>query len=109
MKAEIVFAEQKIKEAFEKLKDSKTEDRKLYEFLKRAFEDIEKEPACGIHVPNNLIPKEYIQKYNINNLWKYDLPDGWRLLYSIGIDKVMVIAIMIEWLDHKNYERRFGY
>lgn len=109
MKAEIVFADERLKQAFNKLKDSKTEDLQLYELLKRAFEDIENNPSGFIHVPKNLIPKEYKQKYNIDNLWKYDLPNGWRLLYSLSRDKVLLLAIILEWLDHKNYERRFKY
>jgi hypothetical protein len=109
MKAEIVFADERLKQAFNKLKDSKTEDLQLYGLLKRAFEDIEKNPSGFIHVPKNLIPKEYIRKYGIDNLWKYDLPNGWRLLYSLSKDKVLLLAIILEWLDHKNYERRFGY
>ncbi len=109
MKVEIVFANEKLKQAFNRLKDSKTEDNQLYELLKRAFEDIEKNPSGFIHVPKNLIPKEYIRKYGIDNLWKYDLPNGWRLLYSLSRDKVLLLAIILEWLDHKNYERRFKY
>lgn len=81
----------------------------LYELLERAFEDIEKNPAGFIHIPKSLIPKEYRKKYNIDNLWKYDLPNGWRLLYSLSKEKVLLLAIILEWLDHKNYERRFMY
>ena len=40
MKSRVVFADEKIKEAFVKLKDSKTEEKKLYEWLNRAFDDI---------------------------------------------------------------------
>ncbi len=109
MKAEIVFADKKLKEAFDKLKNSKTEDKQFYEMLERAFEDIEKNPSIFIHIPRELIPKEYKQKYDIDNLWKYDLPNGWRLLYSLRREKVLLLAIILEWLDHKNYERRFKY
>lgn len=106
---EIFFADEKIKEAFEKLKSGTTEERKLYEWLMRAFNDI-KEGYGGIQIPNRLIPKEYIKKYGINNLLKYDLPDAWRLLYSIANDdNIQVIAVILEWMDHKNYERRFKY
>ena len=47
--------------------------------------------------------------YEIDNLWKYDLPRGWRLMYSVARDEVIVISIILEWLPHKEYERRFGY
>ncbi len=81
----------------------------LYKFLDRATDDLKADPKCGIEVPKRLIPKVYIQKYGINNLWKYNLPNAWRLVYSITGNEVEIIAILLEWFDHKNYERRFKY
>lgn len=109
MNARVVFAEEKLKQAFIKLKDSKTEDKKLYEWLNRAFDNLQNNPFCGIQVQRKLIPKEYIKKYNIDNLWKYNLPNAWRLIYSVAKHKIVIIAIVIEWMDHTKYERRFGY
>jgi len=104
----IVFADEKVKEAFDRLKNSPDEKR-LYNNLIRAFKDIEESPNAFIHIKQKLIPKEYIKKYGIDNLWKYDLPNGWRLLYSLGREEIEIIAIILEWLDHKNYEKRLGY
>ena len=109
MKSEIKFAEEKLKESFERLKESKTEDKKLYEWINRALDDLEENAFCGIQVAKRLIPKVYIQKYEIDNLWKYDLPKGWRLLYSVSNNEVNVLSIILEWMDHKEYERRFRY
>lgn len=105
----IVFAEERLKDSFEKLKDEKIEEEKLYEFLKRAFKDIQENAFCGIRISKRLIPREYKQKYGIDNLWKYNLPNAWRLLYSIGREEVVVIGIILEWIDHKEYERKFSY
>jgi len=107
--SKIAFADKKLKAAFEKLKTSKTEDKKLYRWLNRAFDDLQKDAFCGIQIPRRLIPKEYIKKYQIDNLWKYNLPNAWRLLYSIARDEIIVISIIIEWMNHKTYERRLGY
>lgn len=104
----IVFADEKLKEAFDRLKYSAAEKR-LYDNLMRAFDDIEKAPTAFIHIKRKLIPKEYVTKYGIDNLWKYDLPNGWRLLYSLGRDEIEIIAIILDWFDHKNYERKLGY
>jgi len=110
MESRIVFADDKIKKAFERLKASKTEDKKIYDFLVRAFEDIEKDASCGMQIPKRLIPKDYVKKYgNIDNLWKYNLPNAWRLIYTIKKEEIIILGIILEWLDHKNYERRFGY
>ena len=59
MNTSVVFADAKVKKTLEKLKTSKTEDRKLYDFLIRAFEDLEKDAFCAIQIQKNLIPKEY--------------------------------------------------
>jgi Txe/YoeB family toxin of Txe-Axe toxin-antitoxin module len=109
MNSEIKFADEKVKESFEKLKESKTEDENIYKWICRAFEDLEKNAFCGIRIPKKLIPKVYVEKYQIDNLWKYDLPRGWRLIYSVANGDVCVLSIILEWMNHKNYERRFKY
>jgi len=40
MKCKVVFADEKLKDAFEILKDSSMEDRRLYKWSNRAFDDI---------------------------------------------------------------------
>lgn len=107
--SELHFADEGIKQAFEALKSSTTENKMLYEWLLRAFQDIQQNVFCGIQIPKRLIPKEYVKKYGVKNLWKYNLPNAWRLLYSIEGQDFKIISIVLEWLDHKSYERRFKY
>ena len=104
----IFFAEKKIKERLEELRNGKTKEKELYDFIIRAFEDLKKNAFAGIQVPKKLIPKEYL-KFGIDNLWKYNLPSAWRILYSVGKEGVQVLSIILEWMDHKEYERRFNY
>ena len=77
------FASPKLEKDFNKLKEGKFEDKQLYEFIERAIDDLKKNPMCGVKIPRKIWPKGYIKNYQIYNLWKYDLPDGWRLIYSI--------------------------
>lgn len=105
----VVFCEISLKKSYEELKSGKFEDKQLYEFLTRAINDLKLNPFVGIKVPKKMWPKEYIQKYTVNNLWKYDLPNGWRLIYTIKGDSVQLLSILLEWFNHKGYERRFGY
>ncbi len=107
--SKIQFADEKVKKAFEELKSSDRKDRELYGWLVQAFKDIEKNAFCGIQIRKRLIPREYIKNYNVKNLWKYNLPDAWRLLYSIEANEIIVISIILEWIDHKEYERKFHY
>ena len=105
--SKIKFADEKVKEAFSEL--SKVGESKIYNWLVRAFKDIEQNAFCGIQIPKRLIPKEYIKKYKVHNLWKYNLPDAWRLIYSIENQEILVVSIVLEWMDHKTYEKKFKY
>ena len=107
MECKIQFVNEKLQEAFDKLESY--EEKELKKFIERAFEDICKNPFCGIQVPKRLISKEYLQKYSIRNVWKYNLPNAYRLLYSIENKQIYILSIILEWLDHKEYERRFHY
>lgn len=105
----VAFISKKLKEEFETLREGKFEDKELYKFINRAIDDLKINPTCGIKIPTKLWPKDYIVKYEITNLWKYDLPNGWRLIYTIEADEIRIMNIILEWFDHKEYERRFGY
>ncbi len=105
----MTFGEKKVEQEFEVLKEGKFQDRQLYDFIDRAIKDLKNNPTCGIKLPNRLWPKNYIDKYDIHNLWKYNLPNAWRLIYTIKEDDVMILSVILEWFNHKAYERRFGY
>ena len=91
----VAFITQKLKEQFEDLKNGKFEDKQLYQFIGRAIDDLKQNPLCGIKIPKKLWPKEYIQKYHLTNLWKYDLPNAWRLIYTIESDELKILSIIL--------------
>lgn len=104
--SKVVFISDELEEDFKSLKV----DDPIKKAMIRAIADLKENAFSGIQIPKRLFPKEYIQKYGISNLWKYDLPRGWRLLYTVTSDnEVELISAILEWFDHKNYERKFGY
>ena len=111
MKKEIsvAFINKKLNEEFESLKDGKYEDKQLHSNIIRAMGDLKQNPICGIQIPKKLWPKQYIRAYEITNLWKYNLPNAWRLLYSIETNEIRIVSIILEWFNHKGYEKRFKY
>jgi Txe/YoeB family toxin of Txe-Axe toxin-antitoxin module len=110
IKSEIHFGNKNIKDAFLGLDSKKYQENQLKCWLERAFEDLEKNAFSGVQIPKKLIPKDYKKKFgDIDNLWKYNLPNAWRLLYTIKRDQVIVLSIILEWLMHKDYEKRFKY
>ncbi len=105
----VAFISEKLKKEFEELEKGEFPDKQLYKYICRAVDDLKLSFSCGIKIPKKLWPYEYIKNYSITNLWKYDLPNGWRLVYTIEADEIKIMSIILEWFDHKNYERRFGY
>ncbi len=104
--SKITFADDNIENSFLELDDTD----EIKKFIRRAIKDIKTNAFCGIQIPKKLMPKEYIKKYDLRNLWKYDLPNGWRLLYTITTPtKIEILSIIIEWFNHKNYERKFKF
>jgi len=102
----VVFISDELEKAFSSLK----EDDPIKKAMRRAIQDLKENAFTGIQIPKRLFPKEYVHKYGINNLWKYDLPRGWRLMYTVTTDnEVDLISAILEWFDHKTYERRFRY
>ena len=55
------------------------------------------------------MPRRYVRRYGITNLYRYDPANAWRLLYSLGKEGVEIIAVILEWCSHKEYERIFQY
>ena len=108
-KTEIFFITPELKSEYEKLGEGKFEDKQLHKFITRAMNDLESNPFSGVRVPKKLWPEIYVKKYNITNLWKYDLPNGWRLTYIIETSEIKIMSIILEWLTHKEYEKRFKY
>ncbi len=105
----VAFINQKLKKDFESLEKGKFEDKKLFRYIQRAIDDLKKNPLAGVKVPKDIWPKEYIRKYSLTNLWKYDLPNAWRLIYTLETDEIKIISFILDWFDHKNYERKFKY
>ena len=91
------------------MKSGRFEDKKLATFIERAIKDLKENPIVGIAIPRRLWPSEYVKRYAINNLRKYDLPNGWRLVYTLSGNEVEIISIILEWFSHKDYEKKFKY
>jgi len=107
------------KEEFEKLNQvvgeeiakgiTKSDHQVLLGSIKRKIEFLKENPQYGTHIPKDRIPSKYIVQYDVNNLWKVDLSGAWRMIYTINGREVEIIALILDIMDHKAYEKRFGY
>jgi Txe/YoeB family toxin of Txe-Axe toxin-antitoxin module len=104
--SKVKFISDGLKMLFETLDDNDP----VKKSIKRAIRDLQADAFFGTQLPKRLFPEEYLKKYNINNLWKYDLPNAWRLIYTITAEnEVEIVCAILDWFNHKNYERKFKY
>ncbi len=81
----------------------------LLNSIKQKIELLKNNPEYGIHIPKNRIPKEYIENYDVNNLWKINLSGAWRMIYTIRGSEVEIISLILDIINHKDYNKKFGY
>jgi len=102
----IVFIDETLETSFNEL----SEKDPIKKAIIKAIKSIEENVHCGRNVKKKLIPNELIQKYNISNLWIYNLPSSWRLIYSLTPSQnIKIIAAILDWMNHKDYERLFNF
>lgn len=47
---------------------------------------------------------------SLPNLFRLELPEGWRALYTVASSPTRGAQVRIVWVgDHKRYDRLFGY
>jgi hypothetical protein len=102
----VVFVSQDLEDVFNGL----PERNSLKKSLIRAIRVLQEDAFFGRSVKKKLIPEIFIRKYSVDNLWVYNLPNSWRMIYTItnSEDTMMIVAIL-GWMNHKDYEKLFGF
>lgn len=85
------------------------EAKYLVKIIDKGVAKLKLDRETGKRIPKRLIPREYVVKYNATNLWKLNLDKYWRMIYTIVGDEVRLVSVVIEVLNHKKYDRKFGY
>lgn len=110
----MLFSRQKPKKSNNHLNkeapNSKTENT-ILKAINKKVELIKVNPHYGNPLSKKLIPQEYKDKYEITNLFRVELPDYWRMLYTLtdGESKIEIIAFVLDIIDHGKYDKKFGY
>ena len=81
----------------------------LLNSIKQKIELLKDNPEYGFHIPKDRIAKEYKRDYDVNNLWKVNLSGAWRMIYTINGSEVEIISLILDIVDHKEYNKKFGY
>lgn len=86
-----------------------SEEIQLLKSIKNKIELLKLNPDYGDNLSKKLIPREYIEKHNITNLYRLEIAHFWRMLYTIRGDKIEVVCFILDILDHDSYNNKFGY
>ena len=114
MKIVTVILSPEAREVYEYLNiespNSKTE-RTILNSIKQKIELIKINLHYGNPVSKKLIPQEYKEKYVITNLFRVELPNFWRMLYTLteGETKLEIVSFVLDIIDHKTYNKKFDY
>lgn len=103
-------AEEVYKYLNEQASTSKTA-RMILKAVNKKIELIKLNYHYGDPIAKNLIPQEYKLKYEVNNLFRIELPNFWRMLYTLtnGDNEIEIIAFILDVIDHKEYNKKFNY
>ena len=85
-------------------------DRMILNSINQKIGLIKANPHYGDGIQKKLIPEEYKIKYGVTNLFRVELPNFWRMLYTLTAEEeIEIIAFVLDIIDHKTYNKKFGY
>ena len=81
----------------------------LLKIMNKGIAKLSSNHESGQRIQRPLWPDYYKRKYDVTNLWRLRLDDCWRMIYTMRGDQICIFAMILDVLDHKIYDRRFGY
>ncbi|MDP1695965.1 MAG: type II toxin-antitoxin system YoeB family toxin [archaeon] len=81
----------------------------LLRSINRIKDLLKQNPFAGDQVHKSRIPGKYSLKYDVENVWRIELSDRWRLIYTITGNQIEIITFVIDIFNHKDYDKVFGY
>lgn len=81
----------------------------LLRSINRAKDLLKQNPFAGNQVPKRQIPSKYINKYDADNIWRIELANRWRLIYTITGNQIEIINFILDIFDHRKYDKIFRY
>ncbi len=104
-----ILLKDKAKESYLELKRrNDAEAKSILNSIERIKVILKDNPQYGDPIPKRLIPREFI-KHGIQNLYRVELSNYWRMLYKIEGNKIEIFLFVLTIVDHKEYNKLFGY
>jgi len=104
-----IFLKGQAKENYIALKKrNDKESRSILNSIEKIKEILKENPQYGDPIPKRLIPDE-LAKQGIQNLYRVELSNYWRMLYTLEGNKIEIFLFILKIVDHKEYNKLFGY
>src|SRR3990167_2777067 len=67
----------------------------LLKSINRIKELLKQNPFAGDQIHKSRIPEKYIKRYGAENVWRIELADRWRLVYTIQGSQIEIITFVM--------------
>jgi hypothetical protein len=104
----IILKDQAQEAYLELKKRTDKEAQSILNSIERIKEILRNDPQYGDTIKKELIP-EKLKRIGIENLYRVELSDFWRMLYTIEGNTVEIFLFVLNIVDHKEYNKLFGY
>ncbi|MCK5282425.1 MAG: hypothetical protein KAK00_03370 [Nanoarchaeota archaeon] len=84
------------------------ESQSILNSIERIKAILKDNPQFGDPIAKKLIPKS-LRGIGIQNLYRVELSNYWRMLYTIEGSKIEIFLFVLNIVDHKDYNKLFGY
>ena len=84
------------------------ESKSVFNSVERIKNILNENPQHGEPVAKRLIPPK-LAVLGIQNLYRVELSNYWRMLYTIEGNNVEILVFVLSITDHKDYNKLFGY
>ena len=86
-----------------------SDSQQLLKSIENSIARLLTNPQSGLHIKRINIPTDTKKRYGTDRLWKMNLAGYWRMIYTLTGDQLRVISFILEFMNHKQYNKRFKY
>ncbi|MBS3090920.1 hypothetical protein J4217_00545 [Candidatus Pacearchaeota archaeon] len=104
----VLLKGQALESFLELKKRTDRESLQLIRSIERMITILKENPQYGDPVKKDLIPEE-LKKEGINNLYRAELSNYWRMLYTLEGNRIEIFVFILTITDHPKYDKMFGY
>ena len=81
----------------------------LLSSINNSIKNLKLDPYFGNLIPRKYLTKKVISKYGTDKIFRVELVGYWRLMYTVIGEETQIIAFILEYVDHSEYNKLFNY